>query len=218
MIWGKPDESECHRMTLITDQELSSLRLNTFPFRWQHQGGPLNTGISVLNFLFSWCQWFPNYVLQSRGISEHKHWGLENPISGLILHLSLYPHYLYCGLTPPRGEVYFPTLVLGWPCGLALTKRTRWKWRGALPKHNPFLSTLCSLWKLCLLEKKWVHGGESSCPSQGSPIVAYRQRTPKYQEPSQDQLSKNIHIKYANPSLDQQTHPAFIKQKNGKQF
>lgn len=107
-IWSlrQTYESECHWMTLITDKELSSLRLN----RWQSQGGPLNTDLSILNSLFSCCQWFPTYVLQSRGISEHRHWGLAEPMQGPILHLSLYPHYLQWGLTAPctKGWGLFP--------------------------------------------------------------------------------------------------------------
>lgn len=114
-IWSlrQTYESECHWMTLITDKGLRSLRLNSFPFRWQCQGGPLNTELSILNSLFSCCQWFPNYVLQSRGISEHRHWGLADPLWALILHLSLYLHYLQCGLTAPRtkGWGLFP-----YPC------------------------------------------------------------------------------------------------------
>lgn len=122
----------------------------------------------------------------------------------------LYPHYLRCGPIAPYAkghEVYFPTLVLGWPCGLALTRIARWNWlwpeyQGeTLPKHKPKRPWhISTLFGNCLPENK----GEGRCSSLGYPIAAYSQPTPKYWE-SQGQLSKDIYMKYTNPSLDHQT-------------
>lgn len=86
-------ESECHWMTLFTDKELSSLKLNNFSLRWQEVAGWAfeHTSFNPKFLLCHTASDFPTvfWIAQASQGTAAGFW--QTPTWDPILHLSLNP-------------------------------------------------------------------------------------------------------------------------------